>query len=822
MSYQLRVLLSFCWPLVCAFCLVLLSASVALALPAFPGAEGFGSTTPGGRGGTVYHVTTTNDSGAGSLRTGVSVANRTLVFDVSGTINLTSDLKITAANLTIAGQTAPGDGIAIMGHSFMVQNTHDVIVRHLRCRAGDLDCPTFQGDSFDFVNATNVIADHITATWSIDECLSPTWSTNVTLQWCLIAESLNNACHVKGKHGYGTLMRYANGGVSLHHNLYAHNESRNPRPGDNMHLDFVNNVVYDWGGFCGYNGDDSADNLANGGLYFTNVLNYVSNYFVAGPNTGSSHLSIAFDSGVTNSLQCQIYQAGNRMDSNKNLLLDGTDTGTGMLGTPYTTLTSPFTAPPVTTDNPLTAYERVLAFAGASLVRDAADARVIRTARAHGGSIIDFINTSSFAGDYITNTVYYTNGMAVTSTNFTGVNPWPVLNSTPAPPDTDQDGMPNYWELNVGLNPSVANNNHTNASGYTDLEDYLNFLGAPHNFGGVNATTSTDLRALTGNDTNQIFTVANPTNGAVTLAGDGITAQFSPTTNFIGLAYFTLNATNPVNHSAYGPVLVTLLVTNQTPVIVTPPSGSTNNVGTTSTFTVIAANAALTYQWRKNNTNLVNGGNISGGVTNATLTFTSLVGTNAGNYTVVVSNFSGVVTSSIAVLAIISNTAPTLAAIPDRTVIAGATLAFTNSASDTDVPAQTLSYSLLNQPTGAGVNSSSGVFTWRPLISQSGSSNFMKVIVTDNGSPNLSTTQAFSVLVTAPVAPQVQSPAWAAGALSFSVNGDAGPDYIVQASTNLFLWNSLYTNPSPVLPFNWTDNGASNFNERFYRIQLGP
>ena len=196
------------------------------ALPAFPGAEGFGGNAVGGRGGTVYHVTTTNDNGssslAGSLRQGVSVANRTIVFDVSGTINLASDLKITVSNLTIAGQTAPGDGICIQGRTLSVQNTHDVIVRYLRCRPGDLNCSSgFEGDSFDFVNATNVIADHVTATWSIDECLSPTWSTNVTLQWCLIAESLRNSCHSKGQHGYGSLIKYGNGRLT-HDEIEAH------------------------------------------------------------------------------------------------------------------------------------------------------------------------------------------------------------------------------------------------------------------------------------------------------------------------------------------------------------------------------------------------------------------------------------------------------------------------------------------------------------------------------------------------------------------------------------------------------------------------
>ncbi len=632
-----------------------LAALPAFALPAFPGAEGAGANARGGRGGTVFHVTTTNDNGssslAGSLRQGVSTGNRTIIFDVSGTFNLASDLKITATNLTIAGQTAPGDGIAIKGWSFIVENTHDVIVRYLRCRPGDVNGTNFQGDAFDFVNATNVIADHISATWSVDECLSPTHFDNVTIQWCVIGESMNKSVHVKGPHGYGSLIKYTDKLVTFHHNLYAHNMSRNPRPGSSVKLDFVNNVAYDWGGFCGYNGDDTAEELAVGGLYFTNVLNYVSNCFVTGPNTGTSHQSNAFDSGVTNALQCGIFQSGNYMDSNRNGVLDGSDTGWSMFTGIFTPLASRYAAlPPPSPDNPTTAYERVLAFAGASLARDAADARIIRTVRNHNGCIIDFIGTNSFAGDYLTNNV--------SGTNYIGVNPWPALVSAPAPLDADQDGMPNYWELNLGLNPNVANNNHTNASGYTDLEDYLNFLGAPHTFGGVNATNFTDLRKMTGGDTNLVFTVAGASNGVVSLAADGITARFLPSTNAIGYASFRFNATNPVNYSAFGPSPVSLFITNAPPVIIGQPANSTNTPGNTATFFVSAANAGLAFQWRCGGTNLVNSGNISGGVTSASLMLTNLVAANAGSYSVVITNFSGAVTSSPAILAIMPGTAP--------------------------------------------------------------------------------------------------------------------------------------------------------------------
>jgi hypothetical protein len=296
------------------------------------------------------------------------------------------------------------------------------------------------------------------------------------------------------------------------------------------------------------------------------------------------------------------------------------------------------------------------------------------------------------------------------------------------------DGIPDYWELAAGWNSSVANNNHTNADGYTDLEWYLNWLAAPHVLCNRNSYVDVNLRTVL-NITNA-FTFGGTTasNGTVALLGDGFTARFVTPVNSNGWASFSFNATNPATGVGFGPVTVNVLI----------------------------------------------------------LTINGL------------------------------NHVPTLAAISNRTVLAGATASFTNSASDPDLPAQTLGYSLLNQPVGASVNSSNGIFNWRPSIAQSGTSNYMSVVVTDSGSPSMSATQSFAVLVTTPAGPQISAPTLAGGVFGLTINGSSGPDYIVQASTNLFLWNSLFTNPSPVLPFNWTDSGASSFNRRFYRIQLGP
>jgi pectate lyase len=243
---------------------------------AFPGAEGFGAYAVGGRGGDVYHVTTLADSGPGSLRHGVSEARgpRTIVFDVSGTIFLRSELVIDRPFLTLAGQTAPGDGVTIAGFGTLISDTHNVIVRFMRFRPGDINCPEFQGDALSVVRSQDIVIDHVSASWSIDEALSVTHSDRVTVQWSIIADSLNASCHREGRHGFGSLLRWGAGGLTFHHNLYAHHASRNPRLGDDLGLDFVNNVVYDWGSAPGYSGEAAEGSPR---------LNYVANTLVADP-----------------------------------------------------------------------------------------------------------------------------------------------------------------------------------------------------------------------------------------------------------------------------------------------------------------------------------------------------------------------------------------------------------------------------------------------------------------------------------------------------------------------------------------------------------
>lgn len=246
-------------------------------LPAFPGAEGFGKYVTGGRGGDVYHVTTLEDNGdnsnpiEGSLRWALRKSGvRTVVFDVSGTIMLKSELKITNGNLTIAGQTAPGDGICVANYPFVI-SANNVIIRFLRFRLGNEalkeNPQAHEGDGLGAMDRQNLIVDHCSVSWSIDECLSVYGSKNFTVQWCISSHSLVNAGHSKGSHGYGG--NWGGSGASYHHNFMTNHGSRTPRfgprPGTQKdeRMDFRNNVIYNYGGNAIYGGEGMNVNVVN-------------------------------------------------------------------------------------------------------------------------------------------------------------------------------------------------------------------------------------------------------------------------------------------------------------------------------------------------------------------------------------------------------------------------------------------------------------------------------------------------------------------------------------------------------------------------------
>ncbi|WP_156889591.1 OmpL47-type beta-barrel domain-containing protein [Paenibacillus harenae] len=408
------------------------------ALPAFPGAEGFGYAASGGRGGEVYRVTSYELTGPGTFHDALITAGstpRTIVFDISGEITIPKIVVKGKSKITIAGQTAPGDGVTIRGNNIRFINSSDIVIRYLRFRMG---VQNFNDDTMYFEDCQNVIIDHSSFSWGTDEVLSikskdydHPESKNITVQWSVISEGLLT-------HSMGGLIEMNT--ITMHHNLYAHNNDRNPKT--KGQIDFVNNIVYNWGGYPYVAGGES------GTKGYGNV---VGNYFVAGLNSASPEYAV-----VRGNENYSLYLANNRIDGNKNGILDGTDTGTEMMEAERPSLLVPerFEYPPVHTHEPETAYEHVLDYAGASLLRDKVDQRVIDSVRNQTGVIIGHEND---------------------------VGGFPQLKQEKGPLDTDLDGMPDAWETARELNPDNPEdrNGDRNGDGYTNLEEYLNELAEP-------------------------------------------------------------------------------------------------------------------------------------------------------------------------------------------------------------------------------------------------------------------------------------------------------------------------------------------------------
>jgi pectate lyase len=414
--------------------------------PAFPGAEGFGTGTPGGRGGRVLFVRNLDDSGPGSFREAVSAKGpRVVVFRAGGLVTLRSPVVIDEPFLTIAGQTAPGGGICFRGQAVLIQ-THDVVVRHLRFRPGDAS-----GEEVDALTvgrgARNVVVDHCSATWAVDENLSLAGDVrDVTVQWCLIAEALNRSVHHKGPHGYGSLMR-ATGGVTLHHDLWAHNDARNPRLGDDYGrppwplFDLRNNVIYDYGG------------IASGMTGDTLSANYVANYVRPGPssNTKRGVVVLTGTASVTYHVSGNVVERRPDVTEDNQLLFDRQEADGRRL---VTLVERPFDAPAVRTTSAEDALGDVLRGVGATRPRrDAVDARIVRDVETRGGRVIDSPRD---------------------------VGGWPEYATGPVPADSDQDGLPDDWERARGLDPSDPTDaaRQSGRGGYTHLEIYLNALAA--------------------------------------------------------------------------------------------------------------------------------------------------------------------------------------------------------------------------------------------------------------------------------------------------------------------------------------------------------
>jgi hypothetical protein len=413
---------------------------------AFPEAEGSGRRATGGRGGSVYKVTNLNNSGPGSIVDALSSGNRIIVFDVSGTIELKGVILEPKSHTTIAGQTAPGDGICIKGR-FHILNVSDVVIRYIRIRV-DAGAQNSDGDAIDIDYGKNIIIDHVSASYARDEGISCQEDSNdVTVQWCIISEGLTFESH-----SYGSLVRGQYGQrKTYHHNLYAHNWGRNPRPGNYLDIsadplglffDFRNNVVYNWkGNTAGYN-DDSTP---------VSRYNFIGNVYVTGPE--SSLTGKAFRESAR-------FAWGYFEDNSYNGVVPADPWSLVQFNMAaadadwYKERSYLIPMDPVTTTSPAQAKTAVLAGAGASFPkRDIIDARIVN----------DVLNLT---------------GHSISNVNEQPEGGWPQLNSAPAPADSDNDGMPDYWEIGVCLDPYDANDaiGDRDNDGYTNIEEYINWL----------------------------------------------------------------------------------------------------------------------------------------------------------------------------------------------------------------------------------------------------------------------------------------------------------------------------------------------------------
>ena len=513
--------------------------------PAFPGAEGFGMYTTGGRGGDVYHVTTLEDgTQEGTFRWACNKSGaRTIVFDVSGTIFLKSELKIKNGNVTIAGQTAPGDGICIANYPFVIA-CKNIIIRYMRFRLGNEalkeNNKAHEGDGLGGMDSQNIIIDHCSVSWSIDECLSVYGSKNITVQWCIASQSLNNAGHSKGAHGYGG--NWGGSGASYHHNLMAHHISRTPRLGPrpgtqtDERMDMRNNVIYNW-----------IDNGCYGGEGMN--VNIVNNYYKPGPETksGAKGMRIAspgirtteytkhdtdnpnqwdvmwhvwgdyYVDGNVNSKYSQVtddnwtYGIYNQIDNSKVDYTFTQETKDTMR------MEYPIDYAPVTTHTAEMAFEKVLDYAGASLHRDNLDETIVSDTRN---------GETTYTGKDCKLGIINSQDDLKPADAGDDWSAWPELKSETAPTDTDGDGIPDEWEKANGLNPKdAADGKQTNADGYTNLEVYMNSLVADiterQNEGGINMSgqeTAIKQPKITNPPNNRIYNlngmqVKNPKRG---------------------------------------------------------------------------------------------------------------------------------------------------------------------------------------------------------------------------------------------------------------------------------------------------------------------
>jgi formylglycine-generating enzyme required for sulfatase activity len=424
--------------------------------PAFPEAQGFGAFTKGGRGGEVFIVTSTEDYDVdesvieGSFREAIEAdMPRTVVFEVSGTVALKRPLIIKDPYITIAGQTAPGDGICIRDYSLLVW-ADEAIIRYLRVRIGDvhrletdainIGSVVDNSGQIEDIPSSNVIVDHCSAGWATDEIFT-IGSERTTVQWSIISECLYKSFHPKGGHSMGSIIRGSHGGISMLHNIYIHNNSRNPKLGSDgvspgAVFDVRNNIFYNWGSTPGYSNDDEHVRI-----------NLVGNYYKPGPSTHSSQKIVYRVASELNSIYvADNYHTNNVVGTLNNEHLIAIKPADGTINI----VAAAFPYPSMKNRTGEEIYDAVLDGAGATLPeRDPVDERLVSEIRTGTGSIIH---------------------------SQKDVEGWPDYRSSKAPVDKDRDGMADKWERTHGLNANDSNDHRKDADkdGYTNLEEYLN------------------------------------------------------------------------------------------------------------------------------------------------------------------------------------------------------------------------------------------------------------------------------------------------------------------------------------------------------------
>ena len=475
---------------------------------AFPGAQGFGKKATGGRDGKVYHVTTLADSGAGSFCDAVSASNRIVVFDVGGYIELATAVSV-KSNITIAGQTAPGGGIGFRGGEISFAKSSNIICRFVRVRPGS-DTESTEDDALSLYRARNVIIDHSSfefAPWNNIDGVSDDWQaapvTDITIQDSLIADPTGQQF---GAHTESVSSQWA-----WYRNVFANSHNRNPLAKTNTV--FVNNLLY----------NNSAGYTTHTSTEFSHDI--VNNYFVFGPaSTGTDNTWFQIDKNQS------IYAAGNLKDTNRNGALDGAET------TPYwyqgtgTVLSRSWSSESDSPLDALSAARVAMSLAGA-LPRDPLDSLIMNQVMTLGkGTTGTGANTTGPGGDLYTS-------QAQTGLPNDGYG---SISEGMRPLDSDNDGMPDTWERANGSNPNVDDAMTKGGAGYALIEDFINWLAAPHAMSSGGTAVDVDLSAYASGfaGASPTFSVSDARDGTVVLASDAHSAHFQPKAGFSGVASF--------------------------------------------------------------------------------------------------------------------------------------------------------------------------------------------------------------------------------------------------------------------------------------------